>query len=160
ITALVNSFGLPDADVQTLASEASVPVEQLDVYGDLEPAVARALVYGAWHGAAWDAIDPREEAIIRTFANKISMPVEEVERLRAEAIHRIDARRGAGLAATDAVRYMLSDRTPGIGVQLAAKVGTLMLPRRYREEALAQIGHGAPITLARRHTQTSSDERM
>jgi hypothetical protein len=88
------------------------------------------------------------------------MPTEELERLRAEAIHRVDARRGAGIAATDAVRYMLSDRTPGTGVQIAAKVGTLMLPRRYREEALAQIGHGSPVTLAKRHTGTSSEERL
>jgi hypothetical protein len=45
----------------------------------------------------------------------------------------------------------MSDRVPGIGVQMAASVGTLMLPRRWREEALAQVGHGAPITLAKRY---------
>jgi hypothetical protein len=160
ISALVSSFGLPDADVQGLHTEAPVAIDQLDVYGDLDPNVARALVAGAWHAAAWDAIDPREEAAVRTFANKIALPIEELERLRAEAIQRVDARRVAGLAATDGVRYMLSDRTPGFGVQIAAKVGTLMLPRRYREEALAQIGHGAPITLARRYTGTTPDERM
>jgi hypothetical protein len=160
ISALIASFGLPESEAHSLQTEAPVPIEQLDIYGDLDGAVARALVAGAWHAAAWDAIDPREEAVVRTFANKIALPIDDLERLRAEAIHRVDARRVAGLAATDAVRYMLSDRTPGVGVQIAANVGTLMLPRRYREEALAQIGHGAPITLARRYTETSTEERM
>ena len=160
IAGLIGSFGLPETDVQPLYTEAPLPVEQLDIYGDLEPGVARALVLGAWHAAAWDAIDPREEAVVRTFANKIALPIEELERLRAEALARVDARRVVGLSAVDAVRFMLSDRAPGIGVQLAAKVGTLMLPRRYREEALAQIGHGAPVTLAKRYTNTTSDDRL
>lgn len=34
-----------------------------------------------------------------------------------------------------------------------------MVPRRYRDEALAQIGHGAKVTLARRYSQLSSDDR-
>jgi hypothetical protein len=160
IAALVASLGLPDAETQTLRNEPPMGIESLDVFGDLEPAVARALVAGAWHAAAWDAIDPREETVIRTFAQKIALPTEEVERLRAEAIHKVDARRVSGLAAVDAVRFMLADRTPGWGVQLAAKVGHLMLPRRYREEALAQVGHGSPVTLAKRYTQTTTDERM
>jgi hypothetical protein len=159
ISALVASFGLPDADAQTLHAEAPVPIETLDVFGDLDGNVGRALVLGAWHAAAWDAIDPREEAVIRTFASKIALPPEELEKLRAEALHRVDTRRLAGLAAVDAARYMLSDRTPGIGVQLPAKVGQLMLPRRYREEALAQVGHGAPVTLAKRYSETTPDEK-
>ena len=65
----------------------------------------------------------------------------------------------SGLAAVDAVRYLLADRVPGIGVQLAANVGTLMLPRRYREEALAQVGHGAPVPLARRYVTLAPEER-
>ena len=160
LAALITSLGLPESDAQPLYTEAPVTIEHLEIYGDLDPAVGRAMVAGAWHGAAWDAIDPREEAIVRTFANKIAMPIEEVEHLRAEAVHRVDSRRLAGLATVDAARFMLTDRAPGIGVHLAAKAGTLMLPRRYREEALAQIGHGSPVSLAKRYQNLNAEERL
>ena len=79
--------------------------------------------------------------------------------MRKDALARVDGRRKAGLAAVDAVRYVLSDRCPGIGVQLAAQTGTLMLPRRWRQEALAPVGQGAPVALAKRHVGLESDER-
>jgi hypothetical protein len=129
------------------------------VYGDLEPNLARALLRGAWLAAAWDTIDPREEKVVRTLGEKLAFSPEEVGAARADAIARVDARRTAGLAAVDYVRYMHSDRIPGAGVSLAAAVGTLMLPRRYREEALAQLGHGATVTLAGRHTHLSAGDR-
>jgi len=160
LAALIGSLGLPENDAQPLYTEAPHTIDHLEVYGDLDPAVGRAMVAGAWYGAAWDAIDPREEAIVRTFAEKISVPIEEVERLRTEATHRVDQRRVAGLATVDAARYMLTDRTPGLGVQLAAKAGTLMIPKRYREEALAQIGHGFPVSLAKRYTNLTEGERL
>jgi hypothetical protein len=37
--------------------------------------------------------------------------------------------------------------------------GTLVLPRRYRDEALAQVGHGSPITLAKRYIGLHADEK-
>jgi hypothetical protein len=159
LAGLIGSLGLPDVDSAPMYTEAPISVEQLDMYGELEPAVARALIAGAWYAAAWDAIDPREEQVVRTLAKKISFPDDELERQRADAIARVDARRTTGLATVDAVRYILHDRVPGSGVQLAAKAGTLMLPRRYREEALGQVGHGAPVTLAKRYTTMSGDER-
>lgn len=159
LAALIGSLGLPDTDSAPMYTEAPMPIEQLDIYGELEPGVARALIAGAWYAAAWDAIDPREEHIVRTLASKIAFPVEELERLRAEAIAQVDARRLAGLATVDAVRLILSDRVPGVGVKLAANAGTLMLPRRFREEALAQVGHGAPVQLAKRYTSMSAEER-
>jgi hypothetical protein len=65
----------------------------------------------------------------------------------------------AGLASVDAVRFVLADRVPGFGVQLASFAGTLMLPRRYREEALGQIGHGSPVILAQRYKGISGAEK-
>ena len=47
IAGLVASLGLPDADAQPLFAEAPVPVEHLDVYGDIEPTIAKALLRGA-----------------------------------------------------------------------------------------------------------------
>jgi hypothetical protein len=159
IAALVASLGLPDADAAPLLVEEVVSVEHLDVYGEVEPAVAKALIRGAWLAAAWDTLDPREELVVKTLASKLSLSPEDVEAARAEAIARVDARRLAGLATVDFVRYVLSDRVPGQGVPLAANAGTLMLPRRFREEALAQIAHGAPVTLARRYMNLPVEDR-
>jgi hypothetical protein len=114
---------------------------------------------GAWLAAAWDTIDPREEHVVRALAKKLSLSAEEVETARADATARVDARRLAGLATVDYVRYILSDRVPGSGVPIAADAGMLMLPRRFREEALAQIGHGAPVTLARRYMDLPAEDR-
>jgi tellurite resistance protein len=159
IAGLVASLGLPDPDAQALYAEEPVPVEKLDVYGDIEPAIAKAVLRGAWLAAAWDTIDPREEHVVRTLANKLSYAAMELEVLRNEAIQRTDQRRTTGLATVDAVRFVLSDRMPGHGVTLAAKAGALMLPRRYREEALAQVGAGAKVTLAKRYPSLSTDEK-
>ncbi len=159
IAGLIASLGLPDADAQPLFAEAPLPVEQLDVYGDLEPAVAKALLRGAWLAAAWDQIDPREEHVIRVLANKLSFAAMDLEVLRNEAMQRVETRRMAGLAAVDAVRFVLSDRMPGHGITLAAKAGQLMLPRRYREEALAQVGAGTKVTLAKRYPQLGHEDK-
>ncbi len=159
LAALITSLGLPDADAQPLYVEAPVPIDRLDVYGEIESSVSRAMLRGAWLAAAWDAIDPREEQVVRALATKLNVPIVDVEYMRNEAIARVDARRMAGLATVDAVRYVLSDRVPGYGVQLAAFAGTLMLPRRFREEALAQVGHGAPVVLAQRYKGISGAEK-
>ncbi len=160
VAAFIGALGLPDADSSPLYSEVPVAASQLDVYGDLEPAVARALLRGAWLAAAWDSIDPREEETVRTVAQKISIPPQEVEALRSEAVARVDARRAAGLAAVEAVRYVLTDRVPGLGVQLASNVGLLMLPRRYRDEALAHVGHWTKVQLSQRHKDLPSEQKV
>jgi hypothetical protein len=159
IAGLIASLGLPDADAQALFAEQPVAVEQLDVYGDIEPAIAKAVLRGGWLAAAWDSIDPREEHVVRVLANKLAYAAMDLEVLRNEAIQRTDQRRTAGLATVDAVRFVLSDRMPGHGVTLAAKAGALMLPRRYREEALAQVGAGAKVTLARRYPSLPTDDK-
>jgi hypothetical protein len=160
LAALIGSLGLPEAEAAPLYTEAPIPVDQLDVYGELEPAVGRALVRGAWLAAAWDQIDPREEHVVRTLAQKIALPLPEVEAARSDAVARIDARRNMGLATVDAVRFMLADRVPGPGVQIPAQTGILVLPRRFREEALAQVGHGAPVALAKRYVSIASEEKQ
>ena len=159
VAGLIASLGLPDEIAQPLWNEAPVPVEQLDVYGEVEPAVAKALLRGAWLAAAWDSIDPREEHVVRVLANKLAFPAMDMEVFRNDAVKRVDERRVAGLAAVDAIRFVLSDRMPGHGVTLAANVGTLLLPRRYRDEALAQVGHGSKVTLAKRYSALAAEDR-
>jgi len=160
ITSLVASLGLPEADAAPLYVEQPLPVEQLDVYGDIEPAVGKAIIRGAWLAAAVDAIDPREEHVVRVVANKLAFAAMDLEVLRNEAVARVDARRLAGQAVVDGIRFILADRMPGHGVALAAKAGTLMLPRRHRDEVLAQIGHGSKVVLAKRYPQLSGEDRQ
>jgi tellurite resistance protein len=158
-SAVIASLGLPEGDAQLLQAEKTVAPEQLDIYSDIEPGVARAVIRGAWLAAAQDMIDPREEQVIKVVAHKTGVVVEDVEAARAEALARVEARRLAGLATVDGIRYVLSDRVPGPGVRLPAVVGQLVIPRRYRDEALAAIGHGAPVTLARRYAGLPSEDR-
>ncbi len=151
VSAIVSALGLPEAEAAALAAEAVISADALEVPGEIEPALCGRLVRGAWLAAACDAFDPREEQAVRVIAHKLGVMSDEVERQRAEAIERVEAQRARGLATLDAVRYVLSDRVPGEGVTVAAQVGALMLPQRYRDEALAAVGHGAPVALAGRH---------
>jgi hypothetical protein len=160
IAALIASLGLPEADASGLQTEAPVSPETLEVYGELDASVARAVVRGAWFGAVQNAIDPRAEQIIRVVAQKVGVSDEDLEAMRREAQDRVEARRKLGNAAVDGVRFVLSDRTPGLGVQLAAHVGALTLPRRWRDEALAPVGVGAPVTLAKRHAGLDAEARF
>lgn len=160
VASFVAALGLPDEDAQALVAEGVLSVDQLDVYGDVEPSFAKSLLRGAWLASAWDMIDPREEHVIRVLANKLSFPAMDLELLRNDVVQKIDALRLAGAAAVDAIRFVLSDRMPGHGVTLAANTGTMMIPKRYRDETLAQVGHGARVALARRYTQLSPDERQ
>jgi tellurite resistance protein len=160
INAIIGAFGLPEADARPLYAEPPLAAEMIEVPADIEPGVARALVRGAWLGAASDALDPREEHVVRVVAQRLGVPAEEVEEARAQAQVRIESRRLVGLAVIDAIRYVLSDRAPGLGVTLAAMAGTLVTPRRYREEAHAQIGHGSPVTLGKRYVSMPLEDKM
>ncbi|HEY8091111.1 MAG TPA: hypothetical protein VIF09_24780 [Polyangiaceae bacterium] len=159
IAALVASLGLPEADANALYGEPPVQPTTLDVYGEMEAPVSQAILRGGWLAATWDSIDPREEQVLRVVAQKFGVPVEELETLRKEAIARAERRRKLGLAAVDAIRYVLSDRCPGVGVTLAAQTAVLMLPRQWRQEALSAVGQGSPVALARRHSGLDSEER-
>ena len=71
----------------------------------------------------------------------------------------VDARRAMGLCATEGIRYVLSDRVPGDGLALASKTCVLAVPRRFREEVLGLITHGAPVSLSKRHAGLPSRDR-
>lgn len=160
ITSVIAALGLPEGDANALRVEAPVTPESVEVYGEMDQGVVRAVIRGAWLAAAWDAIDPREEQVIRVVSQKVAIPPDENEQARREAIARVDARRQVGAAAVNAVHYMLSDRCPGLGVQLAALTGRLMVPKRWREESIAPVGQGAPPALAKRHTGLDREDRL
>ena len=129
------------------------------MYGDIEPKVLHGLLQGAWLAAASDGLHPREEEVIRKFASSAGLPLAEVEEARAAAIARVEAKRLVGLAAIDFTRAVLRDRLPGVGETIPVRLGLLLLPRRYRDEGVAPIGHGAPVVLAKRYGKLTKDER-
>jgi len=159
IASVVASLGLPEADANALYAEEPVAPQSLDVYGELDPPIAAAIVRGAWLAAAWDQVDPREEQVIKVVAQKMGVGSDELEGGRKEALARIDLRRKTGLAAVDGIRYVLSDRCPGLGVVLAQLAGTIMLPRRWRGEGLAPLSLGVPVALAKRHHGLDAESR-
>ena len=160
VALVIAALGLPEPDAHALHAEGPVPAQTLEVYGEMDAGVTRAILRGAWLAAAWDAIDPREEEVIRVVAQKLAVAPDDLEAVRRETVARVDVRRKAGSAAVDAVRYVLSDRCPGLGIQLAALSGALMLPRRWREEVLSPVGQGAPVALAKRHRGLDAADRL
>ncbi len=160
IGAFLASIGLPEADASALYHEVALSASDLDPYGELDTPVARAIVRGMWLAAALDTLDPREEQVIRAVATKLGTNAEEFENGRAHVQKYVDMRRLAGLAIVDGIRHVLSDREPGTGIQLAAAVGTMVLPRRYRDEGLAHVGHGSPVTLAKRYASIPAAEKI
>jgi hypothetical protein len=151
VAAVVMSLGLPDSDAKALVEEPVLPAASLDVYGDVDKDLARAILHGLWLAAADDAIDPREEEVIKTLAEKLAAPRELVEELRAEASALLDARRAQGLAAIDGIRFVLADMLVPWGNGLATEAGLLLLPKRFHGEVLAQVQLGAVPTLGKRH---------
>lgn len=159
IASFIASLGLPEAAAQQLHREGPVAAEQLDVYGDLEPGFAKALLRGAWLAAAWDDVDPREEQLVRLVAGKLSFPTVELEALRGDVMHELERRRDAGAAAVEAIGFVLSERAPH-AVALAAHTAIMMIPKRYRDEVLARVTQGPKITLARRHAELPTDDKQ
>jgi hypothetical protein len=160
VSAFLGALGLPEADMAPLTTELPMTLGQFDVYGDVELPVARAMVRGAWLAAAWDAIDPREEAFVRGVATKLGLPPTDTEELRNEAVLRVDNRRALGLAAVEGVRHVQFDRGPGVGVQLASRIADLALPARFRDEALGHIGHWTKVQLGKRFKDMASDDKQ
>jgi hypothetical protein len=158
--ALIASLGLAAEDADTLYREPIAPGLPVDVFGEVEAKVARAVLDGAWLAAAWDGLHPREEEVIRAFASKVGIALDAVEEARAVALNRVEVKRLIGLATVDYARAVLQDRVPGVGETLPFLLATLLLPRRYREEGLAPIRHGAPVVLAKRYAKLTHDERV
>lgn len=159
VALVIKSFGLPEADAQAMLAEEPQAAETIDVFGEMDPTVAKALIRGAWLAAAQDGLVTAEEKIVRLIADKLGVAHEECESMGNAATARIEARKLAGQAAVDAVRFMLLDRTPGYGHSLALHAGHFFLPRTYRDEGLAGATSNAPVQLTKRHRDVSNEDK-
>ncbi len=153
---LVAALGLPDEDVRMLEAEKPIPPQALEIYGEIEPKVAKALVRGTWLGAFSDGIDPREDEAVQNLAKKVGLTPEDTEALRQEVRAQVDARKAFGMACVDAVRYVLSDE-PQAAQRLGRLTATVALPQVHRAESLASVDGAGPVILAKRHTLDRSE---
>jgi len=161
IAAVIASLGLPEDDAQSLLDEDPISVERLDIYGELEGDVARAILNGAWFGATSDGLDPREEQVIRALALKLQRSTEDMEDARKAANARVETARLVGLALVEVVRTLLADRA-GTAADLAAPLGRLATPRRYHDEVLAQTAASATRTageMKKRYASLNAGDR-
>jgi len=147
---LVSSFGLSDEDEQRLLIEAPFPPEELEFDGELDAKLAKEVIRGAWHAAAIDGIDPREERVIAAIGAKLAVPTEDVEAARTEARKLVDEQRDVGAAVVDAIRYVLVDE-PEHAAVLGKAAARLFLPRRHRLDPLSALQQRSTITLANRY---------
>lgn len=147
---LVASLGLAEEEEKRLAAEPPLRIDALEVYGEIDVKLAKALVRGAWVAAASDGIDPREEKAIADLALKLRVALEDVEALRADVRETMERRARVGAAASDAIRFLLLD-DPETAVPLAGAALALLAAPGHRGEAMAALRQNAPVTLSGRH---------
>jgi hypothetical protein len=148
--AVVASLGLPEEDRERLTTEAPVEAEMLPITGDLDGAIARSFVSGAFLAAMSDGLDPREEQAVIAIARKAGLTSEAVAEARAEAKKALDGTKGLGEAAVDAIRYVLADAT-NEAETFAVATARLALPAVHRREVLTSVNVGGPVLLTRKH---------
>lgn len=159
ISQFVHGLGLPAEDERALLTEAPVETPEFELYGDIDPLLPAAIVRGAWLAAALDGLDAREEATVRRIAGTLGVADAEVENLRGEVAAQVERRKYVGLAAIDAVRYVLQGAEPEWLRGLATAVGLTVLPELHLEDGLGPIRHDVAATLGKRHRNLSDRGR-
>ena len=70
-----------------LLSERSMPVQSIEVYGDMDPKISLQIVAGAWLGAFEDGVDPREDAAVLLLGEKLSVALPKKSKPSAHKMH-------------------------------------------------------------------------
>jgi len=147
----VASLGLPEDDQRMLNGEAPVSAEALDVYGDVDPKIARAIIKGAFHTAMGDGLDPREEDAVLKLAAKLSLSVEAVNEARTQGKQAVDQGKAFGEACVDAIRYVLGD-DPEHAEKFGIAAARLTLAPVHRRDAITSLDVGGSVTLGKKYT--------
>src|SRR5262249_37931641 len=106
-SALIASLGLPDHDRAALEAEAPMHVEALELHGDVDGKLARAMVRAGFYAARIDGIDPREEQAVVAVARKLGLTTDETHQAREDARVLLDSGKDFGEAAVDGIRWLL-----------------------------------------------------
>ena len=148
--AVLLSLGLPEADRQKLENEPPFEAEQLDIHGNLDGKVGRAVVRGCFLAAMNEGVDPREEQAILAIARKLGLTTDEVNTARHEARETTDSSKVFGEACVDAIRYLLEPE-PGASEEPAIAAARLTLPAVLRRDAITAVNVGGAVTLGKKH---------
>lgn len=148
--ALLASMALPEQQERLLRAEGPMPIEALEIPEDLDAKLIRGLVRGAWIASARDGLDPHEETATLALARRLRCLSADVESLRSEALASLERDHAVGLAAVDALRFLLAE-SPAESKPLIEAALRLLLPPMHLQEPLAALSQDAKVTLARRH---------
>jgi hypothetical protein len=149
--AAVASLGLPEEDQRMLTNETPILADALEVYGDVEPKLARAIIKGAFLAAMGDGLDPREEEAILQLSTKLHVPVEALHEARTQAKQAIDQGRALGDASVDAIRYVLVDEAAE-AEKFGIAAARLLLVTVHRRDAITALNVGGHVTLGKKYT--------
>jgi len=147
----VASLGLPEEDQRMLNNEVPVSAEALEIYGEVEPKIARAIIKGAFQAAMGDGLDPREEDAVLKLATKLSLSVEAVNDARTQAKQAVDQGKAFGEACVDAIRYVLGDDAD-VAEKFGIAAARLTLAPVHRRDALTSLNVGGTVTLGKKYT--------
>lgn len=148
--AVVASLGLPEQDRERLCAEAPIEAERLPITGDLEAALGRSFVVGGFLAAMSDGLDPREEQAVVAIGRKAGLTSDAMAEARDEARKTLDATKGVGEAAVEAIRFVLDDATAEAEL-FAVATARLALPAVHRAEVLTAINVGGSVLLVKKH---------
>jgi len=147
----VASLGLSEDEQKVLRSEEPVVAGALEVPEGMPPKIARAVLRGAFVAALLEGTGPREEQAVLVIGKKTGLPAEDITAAQGEARQRMDAARGFGLPAVDAIRYVLEgDRMTSDLLAVAA--AKLTLPVSQRTAAMTAESVVGKVVLAKKYT--------
>ncbi|MBL8717596.1 MAG: hypothetical protein JNL79_16540 [Myxococcales bacterium] len=155
---LLEALALPEDDRRILRAEGVVPLVSLEVPNDLDGRAAKAIVAGAFAVALLDGVDDREREAAVAAAKRLGVVAEDT----AEALEKAEAlvarRPPIGLAAVDAVRYVLAPLGEKAS-PIVKLVAQLSLPPRDREACLKELTTHPSTPLTTEHALDRDAER-
>ncbi len=151
IDVLVSAMGLPEADVRMLAAEPMPAIVSLELPEELEWNLARAIVVGAWEVAATDGVEEAERAAILEVAARLHVQADVIEEARHYAEESTAKQHLVGLAAVDALRYVLQPLDDAQTLPLFTAAAHLSVPPLKRGEVLRVLESKTATPLAAQH---------
>jgi hypothetical protein len=149
-SALIASLGLSDHDRAGLEAEPPFQAEALELHGDLDGKLARAMVRAGFYAARIDGTDPREEQAVIAIARKLGLTGDETNQAREEARTLLDSGKDFGEAGVDGIRWLL-EGDGAASDRFAIAAARLTLSPIQRHDAITAVNVGSPVILGRRH---------
>lgn len=159
IDMMVAALGLPEDDARVLRAEGPMPIASLEVPPELEWNLARAVIAGAFHAAAVDGVEPAEHAAIVDVAARLHVQADVIEEARVAAERATASQLAIGVAAIDAIRYVVQLLPEAQALPLVVGAAHLAIPPVKRPDCLRAITSRTTTPLAREHGKVDKSAR-